>query len=123
MKLYKDFQPTSFNPLESNANIVGLDWLVIDVMQTRDSGALFVSNFTTALKLLGGESDDVVVHRFGHWAVGWFEIITINPNATDKVAIANKIEQDLLDYPILDEDEYSRMQFELGEIDTEDDEL
>ena len=78
----------------------------------RDSGNLEESNFCAALALLGGESNDVVIERTGHWAVGWVEHISINPCNADKVAIAENIMEKLADYPILDEEDYSNREFE-----------
>lgn len=88
------------------------DWLLVPVYQTRDSGPLDLSNFATALELLGGESDSVQVHRFGHWGPGWYEIIVIDPTAADKVAIAEGIADRMEDYPVLDEEDWSSREWE-----------
>lgn len=80
--------------------------------QSRDSSNLEESNFCAALALLGGESDDVVIERAGHWAVGWVEHISINPCNADKVAIAENIRERLADYPILDEMDYCERESE-----------
>jgi len=65
MRLYREFSPTQFD-----TKGLGLDdrqdWLVASVSRTRDSDCLAESNFETALKSLGGEGDDVEVHRFSH---------------------------------------------------------
>lgn len=62
---YKEFRPTQFD-----AKGLGLedqqDWIVVPVSQNRDSGPFEESNFTSALKILGGESEDVEVHQFNH---------------------------------------------------------
>ena len=112
MKPYKAFRPTVFDPKG-----LGLaeqqEWLLLEaVSQNRDSKPLEQSNFAAALFLLGGESDTVEVHRFGHWGPGWFEIILIDPAATDKIAIAQEIEAGLADYPVLDEEDLSRREHE-----------
>lgn len=111
MQRYKDYQPTIFDQkgylLDDQQH-----WLVLPVMQTRDSEDLELSNFTTALNLLGGESDNVEVHRFGHWGPGWFEIIIINPADTELFKIATGIESALADYPCLDEEDYLKREFE-----------
>jgi len=48
----------------------------------------------------------VEVHRFGHWACGWFEIILVRPD-TNAAKTAEEIEAALADYPILDECDHS----------------
>lgn len=95
---YSEFRPTAFDHHYSIEDRE--DWLVVPVHQNRDSGILSVSNFAAAIQLLGGESETVEVHRFGHWANGWFEIILVHP---DRVADVETISNKLEDYPILDE--------------------
>jgi len=65
------------------------------------------SNFAAALEQLGGESETVEVHRFGHWGPGWFDIVIVNPSDTARVSIAEGISRRLEDYPILDEEDFS----------------
>lgn len=100
MQTYRDFRPTKFDshiPLEDRE-----DWLVVPVARNRDSEPYEESNFAAALKTLGGESDNVEVHRFGHWANGWFEIILASPTLATEV---QDIQDSLDNYPILDEDD------------------
>ena len=80
------------------------DWLVLPVSITRDTGAFQKSNFIAALKHMGGESETVEVHRFGHWGPGWYEIIIADPSRAPEVEALYKA---LEDYPLLDEDDYS----------------
>tara|TARA_Y100000296_G_C5134792_1_gene237585 strand:+ start:694 stop:1212 length:519 start_codon:yes stop_codon:yes gene_type:complete len=86
-------------------------WRVL-VGQNRDSDPLSRSNFTCALESLGGEGDHVEVCRFGHWLVGWIEIILINPEHEPTVKIADDIESALADYPVLDEMHWSNLEHE-----------
>lgn len=118
LQRYADYAPTAFDPRGLNASQMGdddggrEDWLVCPVIQTRDSGSLEQSNFRTVLKDLGGESEDVEVHRFGHWGPGWFEIILVRPDT----AVAGKAlewAESLSDYPVADE-------FDLSELESED---
>ena len=84
--------------------------------QNRDSGKLTRSNFEVALKALGGESDNVEVHRFGHWACGWWEVIAVK-RGTPEYRIAEDIEASLSDYPVLDDEHYSQLEWnEAGEF-------
>ena len=111
METYKSFRPTQFDS-------AGLalpdqqDWLVAPVSQTRDSEALSRANFQATLEALGGESDTVQVHRFGHWGPGWFEIIIIDPTDSARVKIAEGIESGLADYPVVDDELFSRLEDE-----------
>lgn len=110
MRTYAQFRPTGFD-----ASGLALpdrqDWLVAPVSQTRDSEALDQSNFATALSRLGGESETIEVHRFGHWGPGWFEIILIDPSDTARVEVAESIESSLEDYPVLDEMDLSNREY------------
>lgn len=102
---YKDWAPTQFDP--KGAFLADrMEWVVVPVIRTRDSGPLEESNFAAALKILGGEQEDLVeVHRFGHWANGWFEIILAHPSLEDKV---QEIQRCLENYPVLDESDHCR---------------
>lgn len=83
----------------------------------RDSDALTESNFDKALEMLGGENEEagVIVARANHWAVGWVENLLVRQDATEKVAIAQEIENKLEDYPILDESDYETRLVEIAE--------
>jgi hypothetical protein len=102
---YRDWRPTGFDPRG-----LGLpdrqDWFVLPVMRTRDSNVRDESNFAAALDELGGESDAVEVHRFGHWGPGWFEIILV-ASSTPEATIAEEIDRALADYPVLDDVDYA----------------
>jgi hypothetical protein len=106
--IYSQYEPTGFD-------IAGLglpdrqDWIVAPCGRNRDSGILDESNFHACLLALGGESETVEVHRFGHWACGWFELILVDPSRADEVTeLADALEY----YPLLDESDYSEREFE-----------
>lgn len=115
MQRYRDFAPTSFDPKGSflhgqdEEHPDRGDWFVVPVSRNRDSEILEESNFDAALKILGGESATVEVHRFGHWGPGWFEIILVHP---DREKDVQEIQDGLEDYPVLDEDGYSEREHE-----------
>ena len=118
---YREFAPTDFDAAGLNAHDMGTDedpdrseWLVAPVSRTRDSGPLAESNFSVFLGIVGGESDDVEVHRFGHWGPGWFEIILVRPG-TKAATEAERAESSLDDYPVLDEMDYSAREWEANE--------
>lgn len=113
MKKYKDFSPTQFDSKGLSGEYHGISkFLVAPCAQTRDSDCLERANFDALLKALGGESKSVQVHRFGHWANGWFELILISPKAKKKIKIADDIEAGLADYPVVDDALYSQYESE-----------
>jgi len=79
--------------------------------QHRESDALARSNFIRGLELIGGESDMVTVVRERHWAVGWVEWIAIHQDDTDTLARASAIAERLADYPVLDENHFSELEY------------
>lgn len=108
---YGTFRPTGFDNLGAflpeRAN-----WLVFPIPHNRDSSILEQSNFATALDMIGGESVTVEVHRFGHWACGWFELILIHPEYNVTIAAAKSVVELLSVYPVLDDDDFSNREFE-----------
>ena len=85
--------------------------LLVVLTRTRDAGELEESNWRTALEMLGGESETVEIHRFGHWACGWWEALCVAPNS-EAQTIAEGIVESLEDYPVLDEDDWSELENE-----------
>lgn len=104
MKTYATWCPTG-----ADASGLALedrqDWLVLPVIKTRDSGALERANFDAALASLP-KGDDHEIHRFGHWACGWFTIIIVRPGSP-AADIAADVDDALSDYPILDDSLFS----------------
>lgn len=110
MDTYSKFRPTGFDS-HINFDNDREAWLVLPCGRNRDSECLDESNFATALKILGGEREDVEVHRFGHWACGWFEIILVRPDSA-AAKEAEEIEAALANYPVLDDNDYSEREHE-----------
>lgn len=111
MQTYKTFRPTQFD----RAGIClpdNQDWLVAPVARNRDSDCLSESNFHAFIEAMGGESENVQIHRFGHWANGWFEIVLINPAMPELVKQAEELEAALENYPVLDENDFSERENE-----------
>lgn len=105
---FKDWAPTGFDP-KGEGSEGQEDWLVLPMARTRDTGPFEESNFEAALKILGGESDTVQVHRFGHWGPGWIEIIVVHPSREkDAEEIISSIEN----YPALDEEDLTAREYE-----------
>lgn len=79
--------------------------------QSRDSDALERSNFACMLEAIGGESDTVQVVRESHWAVGWVEWIAIHQDDETVLAIADAVKAALEDYPVVNEDHWSELEY------------
>jgi hypothetical protein len=110
MQTYSKFRPTSCDTYGLGCND-RRNWLVAPVSTTRDADALQRSNFRVVLADLGGESDNVEVHRFGHWANGWFEIILVRPE-TKEAESAEQWECALSDYPVACDSDFSELEQE-----------
>lgn len=83
--------------------------------QNRDSDCLEQSNFRSALRMIGGESeteDGVQVVRESHWAVGWVEWIAIPFGPTKALLAACKVMEDLESYPVVDDDDFCELETE-----------
>ena len=80
--------------------------------QHRDSDVLTRSNFISALKAIGGESETVTVIRESHWAVGWVEWIGIHQDDELALRKADEVMARYDGYPVVDEDHYSETEQE-----------
>jgi hypothetical protein len=84
----------------------------------RDSGLIDMSNAETIAAALEPfiEKGDVVVENHNHWAVGWVDGFSIRVfrrgRITKAFRIYHELAQRLSDYPILDEEDYSRREYE-----------
>ncbi len=105
---YRDFQPTGFDPkglgLEEQQ-----DWLVAPVSRNRDSGPLDRANFDTLEQSAEAGEVQHEIHRFGHWANGWFELLLVHP---DHAQWVEEWEGALSEYPCADDMRYSEYEYE-----------
>ena len=108
MKAYSEFRPTRWD-------VAGLalddrkDWLVIPVSTNRDADALTRSNWRVVLadvKASDPTGEDVEVHRFGHWACGWFEIAIVRQDSPAAKCAADW-ENALSDYPVASGEDFA----------------
>jgi hypothetical protein len=92
----------------------GAEWpeYFVFLGQHRDSDALSRSNFECGLRVLGGESESVIVVREGHWAVGWVEWIAIHESNVEAILAADEMSCALSDYPVLDESHFSELEWD-----------
>jgi hypothetical protein len=115
MQPYSEFRPTGFDPAGAFLHDQG-DWLVVPVSRNRDDqdDPAIASNWECATRDLDKadpEFNDHEEHSFNHWGPGWFEIIIVRPG-TRCAGIAEEIERALEHYPLLDEELYSRLEWE-----------
>ena len=90
-------------------------WFVAPVGRSRDSDTVEESNFRVTLHRLTHGNDDgetVVVVRERHFLVGWVEWIAIDPRDIDAMMEAETIASELEDYPVLDDDDLSELEWE-----------
>lgn len=85
--------------------------LLVVLTRSRDSSTLGESNWRVALDQLGGESEDVEIHRFGHWACGWWEALTVRKES-DTEKKGQEINDALENYPVLCEEDWSELEME-----------
>jgi len=101
--------PSAFDSYENFLGEIPDDEWMCLLGQNRDSDCLTRSNFRSALKRLCGESDDVHIYRYGHWACGWVEYLAVKGA---KVEEAQIIHDELKDYPVVDEGDFSNLEQE-----------
>lgn len=98
------------------------EWLVA-YSTHRDADCLARSNWRCFIRALGGNgaegakgtqdvTETVAIEEAKHWAVGWVQYLLIAPGATELIAKAEKILADLEDYPVLDEDDFSTLEYD-----------
>ena len=61
--------------------------------------------------MLGGESSTVRVDRFGHWACGWWESLSVAENSQAHL-IAENMKAKMEGYPVLDEEDWCELESE-----------
>lgn len=87
------------------------EWLVAATVH-RESDCLQRSNWRVMLARLGGESETVVIERASCSMVGWIDRVIVNPADTARVKIATDAAESLEDYPVLDESDWSELEYE-----------
>ena len=102
---------------DSEANYMGtplssFNNLYVVMTRTRDSSLLTESNWNAALSELGGEGEHVVIHRFGHWACGWWEALCVTEEYKQ---VGQAIVDRLENYPVLNEDDFSTREYEAAQ--------
>ena len=105
--------PTAF---DSAANYAGSDLSYLwqaPVGLTRDADTLATSNWEVVTEsiLKASQHDETDIHRFGHWACGWYELLLIHPDDTAALQAADQWACTLSDYPVADDEHHSELQW------------
>lgn len=111
LEIYKDHIPTVFDRHICSE----LDGFYIGpCSQSRDSSILEKANFKTMTSrvLAASQHDETEIHRFGHWACGWYEMLLIHPDDTSALIVAAELSASLEHYSVLDDDAYSMAEYE-----------
>jgi hypothetical protein len=106
--------PSGWDSLSNYLGDIPEPELLCVVTRNRDANCLTESNFACALRELGGEGENVEVHRFGHWACGWWEALAVRAG-TPEADKAEGIAKRLADYPVLDEEDWSQREDEAAQ--------
>ena len=109
------YQPERLERWKMPRDYFGAEWpeyYSAGVGRSRDSDCLEESNFHAMLAALGGESETVQVVRESHWAVGWVEWIAIHESDETALREADRQQERLEDYPVLDDDDHSLREWE-----------
>lgn len=119
MSRRETYQPTHIKRWTMPSHYAGQTWPAYyssGFGRSRDSDDLEESNFHTALKQLGGETETVQVVRESHWAVGWVEWIAIHQDDETALRIADELRESYDSYPVLDEEDWSEREQASAEI-------
>jgi hypothetical protein len=108
--------PNDYVAYEDLANPVG-DYSIY--ARTRDSDIMEDMNYNivlfnlTQLAVKHDQRDKVYDFRAAHWACGWLENIIVRRDAHDEILIeCAELLSELADYPCLDDEKYSDLQFD-----------
>lgn len=123
------YEPKHLRRWQLPRDYVGAQWpdYYVFLGRHRDSDELTNSNFEcglAAVKVVAskepipGDPDDsatVQTVSENHWAVGWVEWIAIHESDTEALECADKLMEQLDDYPVLNEEDFSRRETESAE--------
>jgi hypothetical protein len=90
------------------------EWLIaVDLGSHRDADALTRSNYAvveTRLRDADGNEETWCEESSSHWAVGWTANFAVAPGSGAETVLRDAVAQ-LADYPVLDEEHYSELEF------------
>jgi len=84
------------------------------ISQNRDSDCLTRSNWIVGTEeiLKASQHEETEVHRFGHWACGWYEMLLIHPADLPALRVAAAMAADLENYPVLSDEHLTELEYE-----------
>lgn len=82
--------------------------------QSRNSNTLERVNFEQSSEavLKVSQNEETEIHRFGHWACGWYELLLIHPEDTEALKVASQIAAGLEDYGVVNEEALSEAEYD-----------
>jgi len=84
------------------------EWIIV-LSKSRDATVLDRANWDAALDRVKFEPNtDWDIETSGHWLVGHVDFLIVRPDSLTAVPIANRIQDDLADYPVLDDELHSQ---------------
>ena len=98
-------------------NYTGDEWpeYYVFLTKTRDSDCLEISNFRTALKKLGGESETVFSVRESHFLCGWVEWIAVHASDTSALKLAEEMQERIESCLVLGENDWGELEHETAD--------
>jgi len=111
LEVYKDHVPTVFDS-HICSELDG--FYIAPCSQSRDSDTLTRVNFQVCQDsiLRASQHEDTEVHRFGHWAFGWYELLLIHPDDTEALKVACELSASLEQYGCLDDEVWGAAELE-----------
>lgn len=108
------YQPKHLQKWRRCSNYIGEDYSDYYCIagHSRDSDILEESNYQSIKKYLQSENVAYEEISASHWAVGWVESIIIHESNDAGLVVGDDIAKRLEDYPIFNEDDYSRREWE-----------
>ena len=109
--------PTGF---DSDRNFCGdsdhlrKHYYLAPVSTSRDADILTRSNWEVVTDeiLKVAKHEDTEIHRFDHWACGWYEQLLIHKSDTEALKVAEEWCCFLSDYPVASDEHYSKLQWD-----------
>jgi hypothetical protein len=100
----------------SDARLTEKGWQMLLICGThRDADTVAESNHRTLVKMLSEVDPDEEHHgvmHCGHWAVGWYDHVLVDPNCDAVMRVVGESAAALADYPILSDDDHSALEME-----------
>jgi len=104
--------PSAFDSWSNYMGEKPSDTLYCVLGRNRDSSMLTNSNWDCAVQMFQESELPYDITRVGHWLCGWIEYLSVDINDKEAFKMGEEIEASLANYPCLDEEDYSRREYE-----------